>query len=432
MIIYNKGGYPMSKNNVPKNQLYFEFMYDEYMKRYGENKYLYDLLDSVDWSSVPDSKNDFKVGADGYSPRAMCKALFLKLVKRFSSINELIFFLKNNPKLASNIGFDPIKNRIPHESTFSKFRKSFECNLIFHVIANTITPGIEMGIFDPSTITIDSYPILFNSFFNNKKSFNKKEEKDFNKYYTKPIEADFGVKTASNDKPVYDKNGKPKKAISYLGYKVNSVSFLNVPIFSIVTPASPNDLNYFIPLIQKVLGFLEIDSFNVLADKGYDVIRFYDYVHEQVGGKAYIPLKNSFNNQFVGDCGKKLSFHSHYFDKKRQHFRFKYKCDNNSNCFGAKKCCYRYKDHSESNFRELLSRKSVDFKKRYKKRTLIESIFSKLESIFKSTSLRFVNSVQLDANLSNLYLIASAFLAHKLGRDDLIASPKSTMYEYNN
>jgi len=128
----------MSKNNVPKNQLYFEFMYDEYMKRYGENKYLYDLLDSVDWSSVPDSKNEFKVGADGYSPRAMCKALFLKLVKRFSSINELIFFLKNNPKLASNIGFDPIKNRIPHESTFSKFRKSFECNLIFHVIANTL------------------------------------------------------------------------------------------------------------------------------------------------------------------------------------------------------------------------------------------------------------------------------------------------------
>lgn len=83
MIIYNKGGYPVSKKKGPKNQLYFEFMYDEYMKRYGENKYLYDLLDSVNWSSVPDSKNEFKVGADGYSPRAMCKALFLKLVKSF-------------------------------------------------------------------------------------------------------------------------------------------------------------------------------------------------------------------------------------------------------------------------------------------------------------------------------------------------------------
>jgi len=46
-----------------------------------------------------------------------------------------------------------------------------------------------------------------------------------------------------------------------------------------------------------------------------------------------------------------------------------------------------------------------------------------------STSLRFINAVEVECNLSNLYLIASAFLAHNMGRDDLLDSPKTLMYE---
>ncbi len=63
------------------------------------------------------------------------------------------------------------------------------------------------------------------------------------------------------------------------------------------------------------------------------------------------------------------------------------------------------------------------------KRTLIKPIFSKLADMTNSTSLRCKNSVEVECNLSNLYLIASAFLAHSMGRDDLLASPKSLMYE---
>jgi len=46
-----------------------------------------------------------------------------------------------------------------------------------------------------------------------------------------------------------------------------------------------------------------------------------------------------------------------------------------------------------------------------------------------STSLRFINAVEVECYLSNLYLIASAFLAHNMGRDDLLASPKTLMNE---
>ncbi len=46
-----------------------------------------------------------------------------------------------------------------------------------------------------------------------------------------------------------------------------------------------------------------------------------------------------------------------------------------------------------------------------------------------STSLRCKNAVEDECNLSNLYLIASAFLAYSMGRNDLLASPKTLMNE---
>ncbi|MGY4688165.1 hypothetical protein, partial [Petrotoga sp. DB-2] len=88
----------------------------------------------------------------------------------------------------------------------------------------------------------DSYPIIFNSFFNNKKSHGK--FKDYKEYYRSPLEANFGVKPVSNSKPIYDKYGNPKNAMSYLGYKAHTITFLNVPIFTVVSPASANDKNY--------------------------------------------------------------------------------------------------------------------------------------------------------------------------------------------
>ena len=102
--------------------------------------------------------------------------------------------------------------------------------------------GIDEGIFDPNNLCIDSYPISFRSFFNNKKSHGKfMNQKE---YYSRPIQANFGVKPVSNSKPVYDKNGNQKQSISYFGFKAHTLSFFNVPIFTFVSPASHHDKNY--------------------------------------------------------------------------------------------------------------------------------------------------------------------------------------------
>ncbi|NUV00531.1 hypothetical protein XO12_10715 [Marinitoga sp. 1154] len=128
-----------------------------------------------------------------------------------------------------------------------------------------------------------------------------------------------------------------------------------------------------------------------------------------------------------GDCGVELKFHSKYHESERDINRVKFICPlANRPDFCQKKNCYRYQNFSDHNFRMLLIRNSDFFKRNYSKRSLIKSLFSRLESILSHTKLRFTNSIALEANLINLFFIASAFLAHDMGRDDLLTSIKST------
>ena len=406
-------------------QLYFDFVYSEYFNKHSEFKYLLDLINQIDWSVIPEFNNPH-VGRTGYSRHSLLKAMFVQKVKGFNT-RELIHFLRSNPFFSQAIGFNPIANFVPSESTFSSFKKSFDTSLLDDIIASTVKRGIDMGVFDPNNLCIDSYPVSFRSFFNNKKSYGK--FKYCNEYYNSPLDADFGVKPVSNSKPVYDKHGNQKQSISYLGYKVHTLSFLNVPVFSVVSPASHHDKNYAFPLLNKAKDLLSLTGFNFLADAAYDSSDLYDFVHLESKSTAFIPLRTSSKKPLVGDCGKPLSLHSHYRETKRNILRNKYVCDNPSYCPLNKYNCYAYRNFSKDDFRSFLNRDSSSFKKVYKKRTLIESIFSKLADMTNSTSLRCKNSVEVECNLSNLYLIASAFLAHSMGRDDLLASPKTLMYE---
>jgi hypothetical protein len=156
---------------------------------------------------------------------------------------------------------------VPSEATFFSFKKKFGPSYLDKVIVFTVLKGIKEGIFDTSYLIVDSYPIIFNSFFNNKKSHGK--FKDYKEYYRSPLEADFGVKPVSNSKPIY-KYGNPKNSISYpalcavsfLGYKAHTISFLNVPIFTVVSPASAHDKNYALALLKKVVKYLDLSGFN--------------------------------------------------------------------------------------------------------------------------------------------------------------------------
>jgi hypothetical protein len=50
--------------------------------------------------------------------------------------------------------------------------------------------------------------------------------------------------------------------------------------------------------------YLEVTGSKVIADKGYDSSKIYDFVHNVFGGIAFIPLRaNSSMDIPKGDCG---------------------------------------------------------------------------------------------------------------------------------
>ncbi len=105
-------------------QLYFGFVYNEYMHKHSEFKYLLDLINQIDWSVIPEFNNPH-VGRTGYSRHSLLKAMFVQKVKGFNT-RELIHFLRSYPFFSQAIGFNPIANFVPPESTFSSFKKYFD------------------------------------------------------------------------------------------------------------------------------------------------------------------------------------------------------------------------------------------------------------------------------------------------------------------
>jgi len=78
-FIIPQGGSQMSLYSESK-QLYFSFVYDEYMHKHSEFKYLLDLINQIDWSVIPEFNNPH-VGRAGYSRRSLLKAMFVQKVK---------------------------------------------------------------------------------------------------------------------------------------------------------------------------------------------------------------------------------------------------------------------------------------------------------------------------------------------------------------
>jgi len=65
------------------SQLYFDFVYHQYLNEHSEFKYLHDLINVIDWSVVPAFNH--KYGRLGYSNQSILKALFVQKVKGFKA-----------------------------------------------------------------------------------------------------------------------------------------------------------------------------------------------------------------------------------------------------------------------------------------------------------------------------------------------------------
>ncbi len=100
----------------------------------------------------------------------------------------------------------------------------------------------------------------------------------------------------------------------YLSYKVHTLSFLNVPVFSVVSSICHHNKYYAFPLLNKAKELLNLTGFNFLDVAAYDSSDLYDFVYLQSESTDFIPLRSFSKKPLVIDCGKSLSLHSHNFE----------------------------------------------------------------------------------------------------------------------
>ena len=404
-------------------QPYLNFVYEYYAEHFSPLRYFIDLLDSVDWSIIPERSHS--LGRKGYSLRTLYKIFFISAAQGLKTYPAIREFFLSHPTLIHYVGikvisvFSSNSDCFPSEATLSRFiHHYFDHDLFLRLYKDTL----DKVDIDTSNLFVDSHPILANSALNNPKNFSSKKP-------SRDHDARFGVKAKSND-------GK-SDFIYFFGYKKHVVSAGPVPLYSIITPANASDSKQLIPLLKAVNSHYDISSSNVCADKGYDSNENHDYIFLSFKGHSFIPKRRTAKGPDsipVGRCGSLLKLHSTYYESKRNRIRQKYVCPLNDyhgatcpfgNAFNAPKYgCTAYLTLKSGRFRDWIDPKSNTFKKVYRYRMRIENLFSIIETNrLDRVSGYGIDYVNARSAMIDLFMLANAILAQRIGHPELIGSP---------
>ncbi len=404
-------------------QPYLNFVYEYYTEHFSPSKYFIDLLDSVDWSIIPERSHSH--GRKGYSLRILYKIFFISAAQGLKTYPDIREFFLSHPTLIHYMGIDIISvfssdsDHFPSEATLSRFvHHYFDHNLFLRLYKNTL----DKVDIDTSNLFVDSHPILANSALNNPKNFSSKKP-------SRGHDAKWGIKAKSND-------GK-SDFIYFFGYKKHVVSAGPVPLYSVITPANVSDSKYLIPLLQLIKSHYDISSSNVCADKAYDSNENHDYIFLSFKGHSFIPKKRTAKGPDsipVGRCGSILKLHSTYYESQRNRIRQKFVCPFNDyhgaacpfgETFNAPKYgCTAYLTLKSGLFRDWIDQHSKTFKDVYKYRMRIENLFSIIETNRLDRVTGYgIDYVNVRSSMIDLFMIANAFLAQRIDHPELIGSP---------
>ena len=238
------------------------------------------LFLSLDLSSVPEYPS---TGRKGFSSHAMVCAFIVMKCEGLARISDLADYLNNNLLIAHYCGFD-ITKPLPSYWTFDRFLKSVNHDLLQKIMQDQVLSLARKGFIDTSFIGLDSTPVSANTSQNNPKAF-LAGKFDPQKQPKADPDCRLGVHTASN------RTGE-KNFDFYWGYKnhvlVDCISGL--PLYELTTPANVADCSVALDVLARTNALLSLSECSFLADKGYDVKRIYNGVHDLYNGDCFIPL----------------------------------------------------------------------------------------------------------------------------------------------
>ena len=353
----------------------------------------YLIFKALDLSALKDKNTG--VGADGYSNRAILRALIVKTLEQKKSIPQLIEYLEAIPPLQELCGFD--LGCLPDASKFYRFLSSTNNSVLKEIFYNNNQTLIDNDIITFEKLVIDSKPVMAATKENNLKNPNRNSR---NKH-KKPIRNPWATLGYYSCQVI---NGKKENMLFFWGYRTHViVSKEGVCLVEKTLPNNMTDAQVAFSLLKELKRRYKFKKGSaVLADKAYDVRELYTFIVEQIKAKPFIPInpRNQKDDKTFGphglpvcEGGFEMKSVGTWIENNRQRLKFRCPikaskklakkhgdtCPANNPRFNTGKCygCTKYLDVTDD-ARSRVPRDSKEFKDTFKTRETVEQYFARL------------------------------------------------------
>lgn len=385
------------------------------------------LFSSLDLSATPDRKIDF--GRKGHSQHAMLRAFIIKHLEQIKSVPELIRFLDSQPVLTAMCGFEA--GNLPDESQFYRFLQQTNNSLLQTIHQAINQKLINNNVLSMNEFIADSKPVMAPTRENNFKNPNRNTRNKLNKPKRNP--------SATLSYYSYQEvNGKKDNFIFFWGYRTHVlISKEGIPLVEITLPNNQTDAKVVKKLLKKLKRVYGLKKgFFFLADAAYDERELYNFIVDELKGKAFIPLnkRNTQENKTFGphgsplcEAGLEMKSDSTWTEGLRTRIKFrcplkkdstmaaKYPngCPIQKPCFSEEKAygCTKYLDVTDD-ARAKVPRDSESFKSVFNRRTGIERYFARLgDREFEQTTHYKMRTIKNQMTVAHLTMSLVAYAA---------------------
>lgn len=353
----------------------------------------YLIFKALDLSALKDKNTG--VGADGYSNRAILRALIVKTLEQIKSIPKLIDYLVALPPLQELCGFD--LGCLPDESKFYRFLANTNNSVLKEIFYKNNQTLIDNDIITFDKLIIDSKPVMAATRENNLKNPNRNSR---NKY-KRPIRNPWATLSYYSCQVI---NGKKENMLFFWGYRTHViVTKEGICLVEKTLPNNITDAEVAESLLKELKRRYKFKKgFAVLADKAYDVREFYTFIVEQIKAIPFIPInpRNTKDDKTFGphglpicQAGLEMKSVGTWTEGNRQRLKFrcpikaskKFTKKHGDTCpadnprFDTGKCygCTKYLDVTDD-ARSRVPRDSKKFKQTFKIRETVEQYFARL------------------------------------------------------
>lgn len=389
---------------------------------------------------LPHKYNQY--GRPRTAPNSMLNCFIYRGLRRLSTLSDLHYSLAENPSLMEAVGFDPFTPP-PSIERFSAWLRSTPNEQLQSIRLALIRKLVDTGAVKGNTVVLDSAPILSAVRENNLKT---SVTDRFNKERIPSADPDarlgaYRAYMASDS----------QKIRYFWGYRNHIIIDFDteLPLWEQTHPANCHETRFAIPLLEACAYQLKLTIQTICGDSAYDSENILVYVMDQLHAQpiiapnsryqpnptfhlqgkvvlcpAQLPMvyKGRMTPKRTGITYRQYCCPLHYRKKTQQQYLL---CPANHPKFLSQKGC-NYLLHETPSRRTQIPYGSAEFAARYKNRTSVERVFSRLLSVaMQNPTVQGLQTIRNFCTIAHITVLLVAVAAYEHGHPDKLAFVRS-------